>query len=115
MPKADRLMITPESVELAQNIMKQLSELRPEHSFSFLLSEDGVAAIGESLKIAEWGIGGNKPKLKTTALEILTNIGESAAGDPVNVNFTEYEIKAIGEVFEVLGKALGNHKEGFLT
>jgi len=114
MTKKNQVMIDPQSVELAQTIVEQLSQVRPEHSFSFMLNAEGLAAIGESIKISEWGIGGNKPKLKATALEILNAIAQVSPGDPVNINLTEYEVKSLGEVLEVLGKALEVHEEGEL-
>jgi hypothetical protein len=39
---------------------------------------------------------------------------EFSPGDPVNVNFTEYEIKAMGEVVSVIEKALEQHEDGVL-
>ena len=65
--------------------------------------------------MAEWGIGGNKPKLKQTALEILSEIGKAEPGEPVNVNFTEYEVKSMGEVLSVVEKALDEHEEGVIS
>jgi hypothetical protein len=109
------VQINPEVVGVAQQIMEHLAQVRPEHSLSFVLNAEGVSAIDESIKIAEWGIGGNKPKLKATALEILNSISEAEPGDPVNVNFTEYEVKAMEEVLDVLGKALETHEDGLLT
>ena len=114
MAQDPQVRIDIEAVELAKQIMDQLSQVRPEHSLSFVLNEEGSAAIEESIKIAEWGIGGNKPKLKATALEILNEIAEVSAGEPVNINFTEYEIKSMGEVLEVLTKALDVHEDGIL-
>jgi hypothetical protein len=114
MPAKDEIKINPEIVEVAQNIMEQLVTVRPEHSFSFILNDEGSQAIEESIKIADWGIGGNKSKLKATALEILDSINEIPAGEPVNVNFNEYDIKSLGEVYDALGKALEKHDEGLL-
>ena len=114
MAQESQLKIDIESVKLAKQIMDQLSQVRPEHSLSFVLNDDGVAAIDESIKIAEWGIGGNKPKLKATALEILNTIGEVSAGEPVNINLTEYEVKSMGEVLEVITKALEVNEDGTL-
>lgn len=114
MAQEQKVNIDIEIVELAKQIMDQLSRVRPEHSLSFVLNEDGKAAIGESIKIAEWGIGGNKPKIKATALEILNAIDEVSVGEPVNINLTEYEIKSMGEVLEVLTKALEVQEDGHL-
>jgi hypothetical protein len=111
MVQKKEVQIDLEAADLAKEIFEQLSQVRPEHSMSFVLSEEGVAAIGESIKIAEWKIGGNKPKLKATALEILNSIGESAPGEPVNVNFSEYEVKAITEVLTVVTKVYEEHQE----
>ena len=114
MAKEEKVQINLDGVKLAQKIMEQLAEVRPEHSFSFVLNEEGNQAISESIKIAEWGIGGNKSKLKATALEILESIDDIPTGEPVNINFTEYEIKSITEVYDALGKALENQEDGFL-
>ena len=110
----DEIQINTEIVEIAQDIMEQLVTIRPEHSFSFVLNDEGSQAIEESIKIADWGIGGNKAKLKATALEILDSINEIPAGEPVNVNFTEYEVKSLSEVYDALGKALDKHEDGIL-
>ena len=115
MSSKDEVQINPEIVEIAQNIMEQLVTVRPEHSFSFVLNDEGSQAIEESIKIAGWGIGGNKSKLKATALEILDSISEIPAGEPVNVNFTEFEVKSLGEVYDALGKALEKHEDGILS
>lgn len=101
-------------VEKGKEIFSVLSEIRPEKSFSFVLTEDGVEAIQLAITLAEWGIGGNKPKLKETALEYLDEMSQCEAGDPVNVNFTEYEIKSMGEVLAVFEKALEEQEEGVL-
>jgi hypothetical protein len=112
---ADEIKINPEIVEVAQDIFTEFAGLKPEHSLSFSLTEEGVDAITEAKKLADWGIGGNKPKLKATALEYIEIIEEYDPGDPVNVNFTEYEIKAMGEVLSVIEKALEEHEEGVLS
>ena len=52
--------------------------------------------------------------MKATALEILNAIEEVPVGEPVNINLTEYEIKSMGEVHDVLGKALETHEDGIL-
>lgn len=106
------LTIDVSTVEKGKEIFTALSELRPEKSFSFVLTEEGVEAIQEAKKLADWGIGGNKPKLKETALECLEGIGTAEAGDPVNVNFTEYEIKSMAEVLSVIEKALEIEEDG---
>lgn len=64
--------------------------------------------------MADWGIGGNKPKLKEAALECLAHMGEAEAGEPVNVNFTEYELKSMAEVLSVIDRALERQEEGIL-
>ena len=111
----NEIVINPDVVQVAQNIFSEFVALRPEHSFSFRLTEQGVDAIAEAKKLADWGIGGNKPKLKETAIEYLDKLEKASAGDPVNVNFTEYELKAMGEVLLVIEKALDEHNEGVLS
>lgn len=108
------VMINPERLELAEEIFKTLADLRPEKSLSFTLAVEGAEAVEDALLIVEWGIGGNKPKLKEAALEVVSAINEVPHGQPVNVNLTEYEIKAMGEVVEAVNKAGESHKEGVL-
>lgn len=108
------LTIDVPTVEKSKEIFTSLSDLRPEKSLSFVLTEDGVEAIQEAKKLAEWGIGGNKPKLKAAAIECLDHMGEAEAGTPVNVNFSEYEIKAILEVLSVIERALERQEDGIL-
>ena len=110
----DEIKIKPEIVRIAHVIFSEFSNLKPERSLSFSLTDEGVEAINEAKKLADWGIGGNKPKLKETALEHLEILEKSKAGEPVNVNFTEYEIKAMGEVLAVIEKALEIHEDGIL-
>lgn len=112
---ADEITINPEIVKVAQAIFTEFSTLKPERSLSFSLTEEGVDAISEAKKLADWGIGGNKPKLKETALEYIEGLEDSNPGEPLNVNFTEYEIKAMGEVLSVIERALENHEDGVLS
>lgn len=112
---AEEIVINPEIVEVAQNIFTEFANLKPERSLSFSLTQAGVDAIAEAKKLAEWGIGGNKPKLKETAMEYLEDLEGASAGDPVNVNFNEYEIKAMAEVLSVIEKALEEHEDGVLV
>ena len=107
--------INPERLELAEEIFQTLAELRPEKSLSFTLSAEGAEAVQDALLTTEWGIGGNKPKLKEAALEVLGAINEVPQGQPVNVNLTEYEIKAMGEVVDAVKKAADSHQEGVLS
>lgn len=102
-------------VELARDIIRELVTIMPERSLSFILSPEGFEAMVETIRLADWGIGKNKSKLKESALENLQSITVLPAGKPVNINFTEYELKALGEVLAVIERALENHKEGILT
>ena len=111
---AEVLTINVPIVEKAKEIFSALSELKPEKSMSFVLTEEGIEAIQEAEKLAEWGIGGNKPKLKLAAIDCLEMIGAGEAGEPVNVNFTEYELKAVAEVLAVIDRALVNQEDGVL-
>jgi hypothetical protein len=111
----EEIVINPEITEVAKGIFTEFAELKPETSLSFTLSEEGVEAISQAIELAEWGIGGNKPKLKKTALEILNKIEKSEPGEPVNVNFTKYEVKSMGEVLSVVEKVLEEHEEGVVS
>jgi hypothetical protein len=108
------LTIDVQIVEKGKEIFSALSELRPEKSFSFVLTEEGVEAVQEAKILAEWGIGGNKPKLKVAAMECFDQMAEAEAGSPVNVNFTEYELKAMAEVLSVIERALERQEDGIL-
>jgi hypothetical protein len=111
---ADVLSLDVAIAEKGVEIFDVLSGLTPEKSLSFVLTDEGVEAIQLAIALTEWGIGGNKPKLKETALECLNQISEVDAGDPVNVNFTEYEVKSMEEVLAVFQKALEQQKDGIL-
>ena len=111
---ADVLTLNIPVVELGKEIFSALSELRPEKSLSFVLTEEGAEAVQLAISLVDWGIGGNKPKLKETALACLAEMNEVSAGDPLNVNFTDYEIKAMAEILAVLEKALEKQKDGIL-
>jgi hypothetical protein len=111
---AEVLTLKVPIAELGIEIFTVFSELPPEKSLSFVLTEEGVEAIQLAPTLVDWGIGGNKPKLKQTALECLSLMQDAEAGVPVNVNFTEYEIKAMGEVLGVFEKALEKQEDGLL-
>jgi hypothetical protein len=111
---ADVLSINVAILEKGLEIFDVLSGLTPEKSLSFVLTDEGAEAVQLAIPLTEWGIGGNKPKLKETALECLAQINEAEAGDPVNVNFTEYEVKSMGEILAVFQKALEEQEDGIL-
>jgi len=104
-----------ESIEIAQQIVSALVGVKPLNSLSFTLSEEGVEAVNETVKLVEWGIGKNKTKIKKAALGILTPLAESEPAKPLNVNFTEEEIKAVEEILELIERALEKHKDGVLS
>ena len=110
----DTVKIDPELLSVSKEVFSTLSEQRAEHSFSFLLTADGFNSIPDTIKVVEWGIGGNKSKLKATALEILNEIAAVDQGMPINVNLTEYELKSMEEVALALEKAIEAHKDGEL-
>ena len=58
------VLINPARLEVAEEIFRTIADLRPERSLSFTLSQEGAEAVQDALMIVEWGIGGNKPKLK---------------------------------------------------
>lgn len=110
----DELRINPELLVKAKEIFSTIGQYRPEHSLSFVLSPEGADAVSDTLKIVEWGIGGNKSKLKATALEVLGEINGVPSGAPVNINLTEYELKSMDEVVTAIEKAIENHRDGVL-
>jgi hypothetical protein len=111
----ETVIINPDLLSVAKEVFSTLSEQRAEHSFSFLLTEDGFNSISDTIKVVEWGIGGNKSKLKATALEILEEFATVDQGVPINVNLTEYELKSMEEVALALEKAEESHQDGELT
>ncbi|MFN2146292.1 MAG: hypothetical protein ACK2T7_13140 [Anaerolineales bacterium] len=111
---SETMSINPGILELAKEIFGTLAEQRPEQSLSFVLSDDGEEAVSDAVKIVEWGIGGNKSKLKATALEVLEEMDQVPAGAPININLTEYELKAMEEVVAAVEKAIDNHQDGVL-
>lgn len=111
---ADQVKIDVQRVELAREIVDQLSKLKKESSFSFALSEEGHFAMEETLKLIEWGIGGNKPKIKETAVTIFAPMLEAPTGTPINLHLDEYDLKSIGEVLAVIDRSLAQHKDGVL-
>ncbi len=108
------MKINPGILDLAKEIFGTLAEQRPEQSLSFVLSDEGGVAVSDAVKIVEWGIGGNKSKLKATALEVLEEMGQVPAGAPININLTEYELKAMEEVVAAIEKAIDSHQNGIL-
>lgn len=111
----DRIELKIDKIEIAQQIVGTLAGIRPLNSLSFTLSENGVDAVIETVKLVEWGIGKNKSKIRKAALDILKPLAESEPAKPVNVNFTEPEVKSIGEVLELIERALEKHKDGVLS
>jgi hypothetical protein len=109
------LEINEESLNIGLEIVQQLSEVKPLSSLSFTLSDQGVDAVNEVLELTEWGIGKNAYKLKEAAIEVFSDILEQPDGTPVNVNLTEYEIKAMEKVTDLIEKSLDKNTNGVLT
>lgn len=110
-----QLEINEESLGIGLEIVQQLSELKSLSSFSFTLSDEGVDAVNEVLELTEWGIGENAYKLKEAAIGVFSDILEHPDGAPVNVNLTEYEIKAMEKVTDLIERSLDKHNDGVLT
>jgi hypothetical protein len=111
----DRLEINIEDIQTAQEIVGKIASLKPLTSLSFTLSAEGLSAVKETLRLIEWGIGKNKPKLKQAALDVLSPVAGSDPGVPNNINLTEFDIKAIEEVLAVIERALSKYKDGMVT
>ena len=112
---SDRIEINNKDLQTAQDIVGAITNIKPLTSLSFTLNAEGVTAINETLRLVEWGIGKNKPKLKETALDVLSPLGEADQGMPLNVNLTEYEIKALEEVLALIERSISKHKDGAVT
>lgn len=107
--------INEESLGIGLEIVQCLSEIKPLSSFSFTLNDAGVDAINEVLALTEWGIGKNAYKLKEAAMDVFSDILEHPDGAPVNVNLTEYEIKAMNKVTDLIERSLDKHTNSVLT
>ena len=95
-----------ESLKYSQNIISVLAGLRPEKSLSFMLTDEGVEAVKEMMTLTDAKMPGNMPKLKEAALQVLAPLTEFESAVPRNVNLTEYEIKAMAKVQELVEKAV---------
>jgi len=109
------LEINEESLNVGLEIVQCLSELKPLSSLSFTLSNEGVDAVNQVFALAEWGIGKNAYKLKESALKVFNDILEHPDGAPINVNLTEYEIKAMNMVMDLIDRSLDKHTNGVST
>jgi hypothetical protein len=112
---ADRIEIKIEDLQTAQEIIGTFVNLKPLTSFSFTLNGQGLTAVKETLRLIEWGIGKNKPKLREAALDVLSPLVDDDQGVPINLNLTEYEIKAMEEVSVLIERAISKHKDGVVT
>ena len=111
----DRIEINIEDLQTAQEIFGTIVKIKPLTSFSFTLNGEGLTAIKETLRLVEWGIGKNKPKLKEAAIDILSPVVDVDQGLPININLNEYEIKAIEEVLALIDRSISKYKEGVVT
>ena len=87
--------------QLGIEIASTLSELMPEKSLSFSLNKEGFEAVNWLVELTEEKMPKNMHVLKENAMEALTPITEGDAGTPLNVNFTEDELKALAKVLEI--------------
>jgi hypothetical protein len=87
--------------QLGVQIIGTLSELMPERSMSFSLSEEGFEAVRWLVELTKEKMPKNMHVLKESALEALTQISKGKAGTPLNVNFSEDELKALAKVLEI--------------
>jgi hypothetical protein len=104
----DRIEIKIEDLQTAQEIVGRIAKIKPLTSFSFTLKGEGLTAIKETLRLVEWGIGKNKPKLKEAALDVLSPLIDADQGLPINVNLTEFEMLLIE-------RSISKHKDGSVT
>ena len=111
----DRIEIKIEDLQTAQKIVNTVIAIKPLTSFSFTLKGEGLTALKETLRLIEWGIGKNKLKLKEAAIDVLSPLVDVDQGLPVNVNLTEYEIKAMEEVSALIERSISKYKDGVVT
>lgn len=95
-------------------IFQEISECKPYSSYSFQINEQTFNSFDQIRQLVEWGMGKNMPKMKQASLEILDSILSSSPGEPVNLNFSEYECKAMQAVKEIIGRSLEKQKNGIL-
>jgi hypothetical protein len=115
MANKKNIEIDVERIHQSREIIESLVELRPYRSFSFVLNDEGFAAIEETISLAEWGIGRNKSRIKEAALRVLNRLVAHPSGTPLNVNLTKKESESMDEVLWQIDRALEQHKEGLLT
>ena len=115
MASKKNIEIEVEKIQQSREIIENLAELRPYTSFSFVLNDEGYAAMEQTISLAEWGIGRNKARIKEAALQVLNRLVAHPAGTPLNVNLTEKEAESLDEVLWQIDRALEQHKEGVLT
>lgn len=111
---AKELEINVENLEYGYQAFQQIAECKPYSSYSFLLDVRTSIAFGDVRNLVEWGMGGNMPKMKIAALEILDTILSSSPGENVNLNFTEYECKSMQAVASLIERALEKQSNGVL-
>ncbi len=104
--KESKSEIPVEHLELGEEIIGAMAALRPFQSLSFALSEDGAAALAEMVGLTKKRMGKNMPKLREAALGVLTPLTSHSAGTPINVNLTDYEVKAMTEVLALIQRNL---------
>lgn len=88
--------------DLGKEIVGTLAELKPDSSFSFILSENGHRAVQAVYDLTESDMPGNMPRLQEAALEVLKPLFDDPAGTPLNVNLDENDVKAMGKVLELI-------------
>lgn len=101
-------------LEYGLMIIQQISGFRPYSSISFPSSLAVVNAINEVGKLAEWGMGKNMHKMKEAVLEIAESIITCSPGEPVNLNLTIYELKALKAVVNLIKRSINQQKNGVL-
>lgn len=113
--KPASINISVESIKKGGEIAGVLAELKPNTSLSFTLSEEGYAAIKETIRLVEWGMGKNMQKLKEAALGVLSPFLDDPAGNPLNVNLTEQEVKSLQEVHKLVERSVKRERDGVLS
>jgi hypothetical protein len=93
-------------------VMQGISEFQPYSSISFLATDQILGAVVEVGKLVDWGMAKNMQKMKSAALEIIEIITESMAGDPVNLNLDDYQLKSISAVVDLIERTLDEGKDG---
>jgi len=89
---------------IGREIASSLAGLRAEHSFSFILNEEGHVALKELIDLSDDKIPKNMTRIKESIDEVFGSLSDKEPGTPLNVNLSEDDIKAMEKVLELVDR-----------